>query len=285
MRKIVFALFLAVVLLLMIDVQVGRASTINPDDYISGIDHQLNSIFMRGVKAGNHPNGFAKVGDSITAAAPFSKPMAGIVDYGAYGYLQPTVAYFNASGSWSAESAAARGGYTSTQLLMPELAPTGCDGVSSLECEYNRIHPSYAVILIGTNDAVTLRQIPIAESRVSIGRIIEITLDRGIIPILTTIPPNNRPQYSPNVVPFNEMLSDLATIYRIPLLDYYSAMLLLPNRGMSPDKLHPSTADRALWAALDLSHEYGYNLRNLLTVNALRRVREAVDHGQVDKHR
>src|SRR5262249_57978077 len=60
-----------------------------------------------------------------------------------------------------------------------------------------------------------------------------------------------------------------------PYMDYYKEMVPLPSRGLGPDGLHPSV-DSAGSCKLDAAGlKFGYNVRNLLTIQSLARAQSA----------
>jgi hypothetical protein len=66
----------------------------------------------------------------------------------------------------------------------------------------------------------------------------------------------------------NTILYNLALEYQIPFVDYWSALVSLPNRGLSSDGVHPSVGP----ASADFTPanlQYGMTARNLTTLQAL----------------
>ncbi len=99
---------------------------------------------------------------------------------------------------------------------------------------------------------------------------IKTSLENGVIPVLTTIPPLHMRGVATRVRVYNQIVADLSQEFGIPMIDYWSAMQGLPNQGLSPDGVHPSLAPDG--ANGNLSHDhliYGHPLRNLLTLQAL----------------
>jgi lysophospholipase L1-like esterase len=104
----------------------------------------------------------------------------------------------------------------------------------------------------------------------SMRRIIEYSLDQGIIPIISTIPPLHRDPISGWVADFNELIRSLAQEYQIPLWDYWSAIVNLPNQGIWSDGIHPSPAPAGHNADFLSDYLiYGYTVRNLTALQAL----------------
>lgn len=241
-------------------------------EYISGISPNVIAIFREGMQAGNRPDVFSKVGDSITANEFFLVPF-GSEDYalGEHQSLQAVIDYYadakaRDGNSFANTSLAAYTGWSSADVLDPENAdPKLCEaGESPLECDYRIVKPSVALIMLGTNDIGREAE----EYEASMRRVIEETLDRGIVPILSTIPPllvEESPQRQ--VHEYNGVIVRLAHEYDIPLWDYWAAMNLLPHYGLWDDGAHPNWSD-----AGDLSEnnlQFGMNVRNLTALQAL----------------
>lgn len=243
---------------------------------IPNITANARQIFLRGQQLGNNPDVFSKVGDSITASNQFLDPVGiGGLQLFDYAYLQPMVTYFSQTTardhfSFANTSLAARGGWTSGDVLNPANASAGIcqSGESPLVCEYRVVRPSVALIMMGTND------VPWVDSRIyqsNMEQIIQITLDMGIIPVISTIPDLPNGAWTGRVFEFNEIIRNLAVRYDIPLWDYWLSMQNLPNFGISADNIHPSwdatSGGPAVFTADYL--RYGYNMRNLTALMVL----------------
>ncbi|MCL4879998.1 MAG: SGNH/GDSL hydrolase family protein [Anaerolineae bacterium] len=242
---------------------------------ISGITSKSREIFVRGQSLGNRPNVFSKVGDSLTVGTYFLFPYSwGTFNLRDYGYLYPVLQYFSGATardntSFGNTSLAADNGWTSASVLDPARANPGiCQpGESPLVCEYRVVKPAVALILFGTNDVSAMSA---ADFAANLARIVEISIDMGVIPVLSTIP--NRGGFEGQVVEFNQVVMNTARAYDIPLWDYGSAMNALPNGGLSSDMVHPSWPPGDFSAATDLTAEnlqYGYTLRNLMALQVL----------------
>lgn len=262
--------------------------------FIHGMDNpQLTGIYNQGIANGNLPGIFAKVGDSISMDnGYFLVPIGlGYTVYGNYDYYQSTIEYYQATSigndnSFSHLSVATRGGLRTPDLLSP--AYIGVDGcaVPLLECEYDSIHPSVSIILIGTNDAGLggSFHVSLEDFEANMRQIIQISLDRNIIPILSTLPRwlginDGNPR---DTLSYSEVIIVLAEEYGIPWIDFRSALEPLPHYGLSsPDGVHPSAPTpytaTANFSEVSLS-VYGYNIRNILTVEALDQFREKIAH-------
>ncbi len=211
-----------------------------PAAAVSGITNRARQIYLSGQQKGNKANVFAKVGDSITSSWPFLYQIGdSIEDLHDYSYLQDVINNFrvdtpDGGTSFSRSSLASQGGWTSNDLLDPAKADPICAGATPVECEYKRIKPSIAIIMIGTNDAD--ENVTSGRYEENLRRVIDISIDMGVIPVLTTLPWN---MYH-DVPAYNEVIVRLARSYNIPLIDYWTLMEAAPDRGLSEDDVHPS---------------------------------------------
>lgn len=246
---------------------------------ITNITANARQIFQHGQELGNRADVFSKVGDSITASPYFLYPFGwGTYNLRSYSQLQAVVNYFRASdardgnNSFSNPSLAAYGGMTTTGVLDPNNAwPQACQpGETPLECEYRLVRPSVALIMLGTNDVARLSP---DEYRNNLSRIVQITTDRGIIPVISLIPP--RQGYESTVATFNQIITETAYAYDIPLWNFPGALANLENGGLE-DGIHPSAPPHVdpndYSAAADFTPDnlrFGYTQRNLSALQAL----------------
>jgi len=241
------------------------------------VGSRARQIFLRGQRLGNRRNVFSKVGDSITDSPYFLVPIGqGGLQLYEYTSLQPVVNFFsqamaNNNNSFANASIAARGGWTAGALLDPaNVFTTGCQpGESPLVCEYRVTKPAVALIMVGTNDIAF--SVPSADFRANLERIVQTSIDMGVIPVLSTIPDNQRyPNESARVPEINGIIVEVANAYGVPLWNYWQAMQNLPNHGLSTDNLHPSippSGETGVFSPDGL--QYGYTVRNLTALMVL----------------
>lgn len=243
--------------------------------FSSPVIERMRLVYAIGQAKGNRANVFSKVGDSITVSQSFLGPVGeGLYQLGDYGYLQPVIDHFasamaRAGNSFVNPSVAAGVGWAAWGVLDPSLADaTLCAaGETPLACEYRLTRPAYALIMFGTND-VGYRSA--AEFERDLEQIIDVSELSGVIPILSTIP--NRPDVPQRVVEFNGVIRSLASARNVPLWDYQSALLGLPNDGLARDNVHPSSPPEWYAQAADFRAQnliYGYVMRNLTALQVL----------------
>jgi len=251
--------------------------------YISNVTLRMLGVFQRGQALGNRANVFSKVGDSITVSTAFLVPL-GLNNYtlGQYTDLQPVIDYFSAAeahaglNAFANRSLAAKVGWRARAVLGTggETQPDCRPGEMPLACEYRVVRPAVALIMLGTND---VPYTPDAEFDSDLRRILDLTLEQGVIPVLSTIPPFTRPGDEGRAEALNVILRALALEYGVPLLDYYAALPALPAAGLAGDGVHPSAAPDARNADFTPDHlQYGFVVRNLTALYALNEVWEKI---------
>jgi hypothetical protein len=267
---------------------IGTPSTNSPGStmavnspYLSNITPHAKEIINRGKSLGLRPNVFSKVGDSITFASEFLTPFgtAGKYDLSTYqAEFAPVIQFYSAAtartgNSFANESTAAGPGWKADTLFLPAWKDP-CGSEACLTCEYNKVKPATALIMIGTNDSADVSANDYSNN---LNKILDTTINMGILPILSTIPPKRLDaNNNARVDQWNVIIKAAATKYQIPLWDYCAAMQKLPNMGISGDGVHPSVAPAGAGSLTAASLAYGYNMRNLTALQALNAVWRAV---------
>lgn len=257
---------------------IGMTVELSPE-----VEQNIRQIFARGQALGNNAHVFSKVGDSITFNPAFMNPIGyGQYNLGGFTYLQPTVDYFalgyaRFGDPFANASLSAKIGWTAPTVLNPSYAdPEYCTyGESPLACEYRNSKPSVALIMLGTNDVGTMGSAPYYYTMEDI--IIQ-SIDAGVIPVLSTIPP--RKNFDAKVEEFNGLVRYLAQGYSVPLWDYGRAMQELGTRGLDVDGVHPSMPQKGVKGAADFrafNLESGYVVRNLTGLQMLDTVRRVIE--------
>lgn len=218
---------------------------------------------------------FAKVGDSITYSDDsyrcFARPPTNLGEHAELATTLQRFASVEAGVSpFSRESQAAQIGWSAWQVLSGSPPP--------LQQELDAAHPRIAFVQFGTNDIEIGALHHFADQ---LWNIIDFLTDRGVVPILFTIPPRQDKAAAAVWVPrYNAVIRGIAQASRAPLVDYHRALLALPGQGLGKDGIHPTTYHGPRGRdGCDLSAEglrHGYNLRNLLVLEALTRVDRAL---------
>jgi uncharacterized protein YgiM (DUF1202 family) len=254
---------------------------------VTGVTSTSRQIFLLGQQRGNLPAVFTRVGDSLTAAQEFLRPFSsGKPNLGAYSALQITLGYFSSlngrgANPFISDSIAERNNWTTADVLNPANAfPDICQpGETPLACEYRVVRPSVALILIGTNDAA--REVTPGQFQTNLQRIVQISKDMGVIPVLSTLPPKHLDDWNnARVDQFNGIILGVARAHDIPLWNFWLALQNLPNNGILPDGVHLNAPPDKQSVTFDESHlRYGYPMRNLTALQVLDVLRRQVLYG------
>jgi hypothetical protein len=133
----------------------------------------------------------------------------------------------------------------------------------------------------GTNDVRFGRSV--AAFGADLWTIVDHQIARGAIPVLSTMPAmHGDPDANARIPLFNRVIRAIAQGRSLPLVDLHLALSTLPNEGISSDGIHPETAPAGGCALTDDALRYGYNLRNLLSLQALDRARRACSGEPID---
>ena len=196
---------------------------------ISEISPNTISIYRKGISEGNDPNRFSKIGD-----CQMVKAVMGIYDLPARytlteenQYLQDTIDNF--SGSFNRDGMAVKGGYNAATVLSPIWAdPEICEpGETPIQCEFRVHNPS--IVLISLEVWWDGRSPERYEQYMR--RIIEYSIEEGVVPILSTKADNVEGDHSINLT-----TAKLAYEYDIPLWNFWRAVQDLPYQGIDPDR-------------------------------------------------
>lgn len=111
-------------------------------------------------------------------------------------------------------------------------------------------------------------------------RIVEETIGRGIIPVLSTFSYHPEHEFWWQAVEFNLQLVEIAEEYNLPLINLWAASRPLPEYGLDRDQIHMKQSGFA-YLKFDTGHEsfYGTSLRNLLAVRTLHEIRVTLELG------
>jgi hypothetical protein len=120
----------------------------------TGVSMKMCQVYKLGQMLGNNLRAFSKVGDCQSMLPDF----LGYIDEGHYNlsnysYLQSVIDFF--AGSFGRNSRAVKNGLTASGVMVPLWNDWKDCGVNEtpLDCEYRIHRPSFAIILVETNDA------------------------------------------------------------------------------------------------------------------------------------
>jgi hypothetical protein len=251
---------------------------------------QLRKIYRTGLSFGNRPAVFAKVGDSITGNKFFLKDVGcGVEVLGSNQSLAPTIKYFRGiafpdsyttawcgnANSFSRDSYASDHGWTANEPLKRFANPTSeCPPPDDnpLRCELRLLKPSIALIMFGTND---LELNDPVKFRKKLTQIVQETIVKGVVPVLSTIPPRlDNPDMGSRVAPYNMIIREIAETLQVPLWNYWISLQHAINQGMDHKGIHPNVFDvddPAIFTSEAL--RYGFNLRNFTAIQVLQKIK------------
>jgi lysophospholipase L1-like esterase len=169
-----------------------------------------------------------------------------------------------------------------------ELLAGGKAGLPPLKDLLDRYRPQAVVFMAGTNDASAGRKVE--DYRRDAGAAIDLMLARGVVPVVSTIPPHpGRPELARA---YNESLRRLARDRRVPLIDFEREVLARRPDGwngtlLQKDDVHPTAANGPAGPASAPTPENlrasGYLLRGWLSVKKLSELKRQVFDAQPQK--
>jgi hypothetical protein len=193
------------------------------------------------------------------------------VNLGGRDALQPTLDFFrggDAAGTspFGRESEAAVVGWSVQSALRGAPSP--------VDREISAVNPRYATVMYGSND---VENDNLSFYGDHMRTLVDLLIAQGVVPILSTIPPrDDKPSSDAEVPSYNTIVRALAQSRGVPLVDLHRRMLPLPGHGLGGDHLHPRSARTGACDFTADGLQAGYNVRNLLTLEALDRTRAAL---------
>jgi len=227
---------------------------------IPAVSETAQQIYQRGLKLGNDPQAFSKVGDCQSVPqfflADFDTPSN--YDLGSRTDLLATI--HNFAGSFSRDSAAVNHGFNVASVLSSIWSnPAVCDtSETPLECEYRLHKPSIVIISMETWWSGRSAKFYADDLR----QIVKFWVDHGVVPILATKADDLEGDGSVNAA-----IAQIADEFDVPLWNFWLAVQTLPNHGIGADGFHLTFTrnffDRPqnLWT--------GWSVRNLTALEAL----------------
>jgi hypothetical protein len=217
---------------------------------------------------------FMKIGASSTVSPSTLYCFADSgVDLKAYSGLQPTLDHFlggDAAGStpFDRDTEAAVSGRNAGWAM---------DGAPSpVEHEISEIAPRLAIVHYGTNDmglgTTYASALPGFVENMQV--LLDHLGDSGIASLITGISPRGDSAAADLWVPtYNAVIRGLAQQRRLPFIDLWEATWDLDDHGLSGDGLHLARHPDGACLFTPDGLSWGYNVRNLIVLEALDRVR------------
>ncbi len=257
----------------------GFVSPITPE-----MKAHLRAIKLRGDALGRTPGLLGQWGDSITDTQTYlgnlgSWTLIEVPPADGHDYL-PTLYWMGATWN-SADNPLSRnkgGNYCNNSGWRVD------DALGAIDDAILRANPSWSLTMYGTNDITDATWNPaVFASRLE--RLVQINLDAGIVPVLSTIPP--RVGYLDRVDQANAVIPQVAARMHIPLVDLHGVMMALHPTDwsilMHADGIHLSYNHSPRDLTEIPQRDCGANLRSMLTVDMAEKLRAVVfDNGAPD---
>jgi hypothetical protein len=227
------------------------------------------------------------IGDSITYASPYSawaRYGEGKTDADKAALAWMHAGADNDRDGWWLCRVDLPGGRSHTAcsgIRLDQMLAGGKSGMPPLADLLDKYQPQLAVVMLGTNDASAGR--PVESFRRDLNTAIELFLARGIVPLLSTIPPHI--QRRELAREYSSAIRDTAREKLLPLIDFEREILsrraddwdgTLLNRG----DVHPTAENGGVTAASAPTPENlrncGYLLRGWLSVRKIAEVKRSV---------
>ena len=234
------------------------------------ISDRVREIYHEGQARGRNPQAFSKIGDCQNVTDYYLSVFENSDSYTLgeeFQYLQPTIDHYQ--GSFGRESLAVEGGFNVAAVLSPFRADQKqCSPQwSPLTCEIRRHNPSLVIISFeewwGKKSAETYAGY--------MRTVVEQTIARDVVPILTTKADNLEGDHS-----INKAIVDIAREYEIPLWNFWRAAHVLPDHGLKEDGFHLTYKHHCNHFDDPLCMEHAWTWRNLTALQTLHAFRQAV---------
>ncbi len=174
--------------------------------------------------------------------------------------LQETIDWY--AGSFVHRSITVKNGMTAPSALNPYWSdPDLCDTTETpVDCEVRLSNPSLVLISLGTNwNPSTSQEDYIAY----LNQIVDILLEQGVLPVLSTKADNSEGDYSRNLA-----MAQVAYDRHLPLWNFWATVQDLPNGGLDKDREN-----------VYLSYQ-AWDTRNLSALELLDSLRQQLTHAE-----
>lgn len=233
------------------------------------LNDRVIEIYQHGMELGNNPQAFSKIGDCGSTPAWFLGDFDRDEKFyrlGDHQYLSEVIGEFR--GSFDRTSLAAKSGFNVSSIFAPLWTDkTQClADEGPLACEYRVYRPAFAFIMLGSNDVWHPD-----EFEPQMRKLIEFSIDQGVVPILSTKADNIEGDGS-----INETIARLSVEYGIPLWNYWLAVQSLPKQGLQDDQVHITWGPNRFDDPQVM--KAGWPVRNLTALQVLDKIWHFVTH-------
>jgi len=231
--------------------------------------------------ASTHPDArddvFMKIGASSTVSRSTLYCFAGDdVDLGTHMHLQPTLEHFlggDAAGAtpFDRVTEAALSGMSAGWAISGSPSP--------VDEELEALNPRFALIHYGTNDmglgSTHLSAMPGFYDNMT--ALVAQLSGAGVIPVLTGISHRGDRETADRwVTTYNALIRGMAQQWQIPFIDLHLAMDPLEGHGLASDGIHLNGYSSGSCQLTEAGLAYGYNVRNLIVLEAFDRLRRGL---------
>jgi len=236
---------------------------------------------IRAAAPGAADDVFMKAGASSTVNGNTLYCFAGdSVELGAHAALEPTLQFFLGGGAggttpFDRDSLCAESGRTAAWAVNGAPSP--------LEEEVAEIVPSLALVHYGTNDmgAAGTFELGVVAFHENYSALTDALIAAGVVPVLFGITRRGDSVGANRwVATMNATIRGVAQRAQVPFVDLHHAIDPLAGHGLGGDGLHLEAYDGGACVLDQAGLEHGYNVRNLVALEALDRVRRAVVLGE-----
>jgi hypothetical protein len=218
------------------------------------------AIFELGQTLGINPAHFSKLGDSESYSPRYLAEFGtSQYDLGQFGFLEPTVRYFDPD-SFKRSGYANYPAWTTPTMFDPRWSDKTICGQDEapLECEYRVYRPAIALIMLRTWSAESVTS---GQYEHELRTIVLNSAESGVIPVLSTLPTEADPW--PPSDPMNQVIRKVAWDMQVPLWDFAITSDSLGGRGVDPTNNHLTYPNGPSSYLVDTYLNYGTVRRNL----------------------
>jgi hypothetical protein len=234
----------------------------------------MREVYERGRTRGRNPAVVTRVGDSLLNSEWYLLPMRQ-TNYrlGLFDFLEPDIRFF---GPNMRLSAAVQRGLSTYGVHDALWAGRGCaPRETPLLCEYRTANPIAAFIMFGPNDLIINAP---NDYRQNLVRIVQISLEQGVIPVLMTFSSHPRHRFYARSLQYNNIIADVAAEYDVPLVNVWLAARHLPEYGLEGDLIHlRNSGYRFINFENNLVNRSGVALLNMLSLRFMHELRMTFD--------
>jgi uncharacterized protein YraI len=227
------------------DEKIGSSAGVRIPKGIPPISGRARAIYANAVGAGRNPYGVSVIGDCNSEHNLYFARMASDAQFAsvaqrfATAFARPSLAV---GGSFNTESA----------FDAAWSNPAVCGSASPLQCELSQSNASILIIALGTGDQFSWQGF---EGRYR--RIIDYTLQQGVLPVLMTkADALETAQGGAPAETINTVIRNVGATYGVPVIDQWLATRDLPNNGLeneTPPQFHLSADGVAARVAMTLA--------------------------------